>query len=165
MSTQALDPAMPATSRTLAVIDWSVDAATVADALRADIEREPATVDLLVPSRLPGLDWIGDPKASCPCAERQLSEVEDLVRRQGLEVGRVRVGAPERVVAVRDAAEAWRPDRIVLFDRPRLAVWNPLSVARRVGRATGHTVERLEVPAANGRTRGLVRREPRCATA
>jgi hypothetical protein len=152
-------------SRTLAVVDWSVDPATVAETLRAHTEREPAAFALLVPSRLPGLDWIGDPKASCPCAERQLSEVGALMRRRGLEIEQGRVSEPERVAAIRDAADAWTPDRIVLFDRPRLLGGHPLSVARRVERATRRAVERFEVQPANGQVRGLAHRAPRCATA
>jgi hypothetical protein len=152
-------------SRTLAVVDWSVDPAMVADSLRAKTEGEPTAFTLLVPSRLPGLDWIGDPKASCPCAERQLSEVEALMRRRGLEIEQGRVTEPERVAAIRDAAHAWTPDRIVLFDRPRLFSGHPLSVARRVERATRRAVERFEVPPANGPVRGLTHRAPRCATA
>jgi hypothetical protein len=147
------------------VVDWSVNPETVAETLRAHAEREPTAFALLVPSRLPGLDWIGDPKASCPCAERQLSEVEALMRRRGLEIERSRVTEPERVAAIRDAAEAWTPDRIVLVDRPRVLSGHPLSVARRVQRATGRAVERFEAPPANGRVRGLTRRAPRCATA
>jgi hypothetical protein len=152
-------------SRTLAVVDWSVDPAEVAETLRSHAERGPTAFALLVPSRLPGLDWIGDPKASCPCAERQLSEVEALMRREGLEVERAGVGEPERVAAIRDAADAWTPDRIVLIDRPRPFAGHPLSVARRVERSTGHRVERFEVPPAYGRAGGLVHRAPRCATA
>ena len=152
-------------TRTLAVVDWSVDPATVADTLRAHTERGPTAFVLLVPSRLPGLDWIGDPKASCPCAERQLSEVEALMRRRGLEIEQGRVAEPERVAAIRDAADAWTPDRIVLFDRPRLFSGHPLSVARRVERATRRAVERFELPPANGQVRGLTHRALRCATA
>jgi hypothetical protein len=168
---EALVTAHPARSsiarstRTLAVVDWSVDPATVAEALTAHSEPAPAALALLVPSRLPGLDWIGDPKASCPCAERQLSEVEALMRRRGLQIEQGRVSEPERVAAIRDAADAWAPDRILLFDRPRLFSRHPLSVARRVERATGRAVERFEIPPANGRARGLAHRAPRCATA
>ena len=164
MSARPIQPSSAASSRTLAVVDWSVDTATVAEQLRAHAEREASAIDLLVPSRLPGLDWIGDPKASCPCAERQLSEVEGLMRRYGIAIERARVGEPERVAAIRDAAEAWKPDRIVLFDRPRVVARHPLAVARRVERATGRMVQRFEVQAVNGRARGIVHRAPRCAT-
>ena len=165
MSAQSAQSSSPATSRTLAVVDWSVDAATVAEALRAHADRAPGAIDLLVPSRLPALDWIGDPKASCPCAERQLAEVRGHLRQRGVEVERSRVGEPERVAATRDATEEWEPDRILLLDRPRLVAAHPLGLARRVERSTGRTVLRLEIPLAHGWARGPVRRAPRCATA
>ena len=151
-------------SRILAVVDWSVDPATVANTLRVHAGRD-AVVRLLVPSRLPGLDWIGDPRATRPCAERQLGELERLSGRHGLDIERATIGDPERVGAVRDALQGWPADLILLFDRRRLLAGNPLGVSRRIARTTGHFVERLEVPQAAPAGRRLGRRAPRCTPA
>ena len=134
--------------RVLAVADWSVDPEAVISALRSDAEGSPVVFDLLVPARLPVLDWIGDPKASRPCAERQLSELVRLAGRYGVSVASRSVGDPERVAAIRALADSLAPDRIVVFERARLIPRHPLSVIRRAGRATGRGVERVVLPPA-----------------
>ena len=150
--------------RILAVADWSVDPQVVADALLEENEREPAIFGLFVPSRLPGVDWIGDPYASRPCAERLLGELERLARARGLTVDGARVGDPERVSAIRASAEGWLADRVLLFERPRMGPTSPFSVARRVRRNAGYVVERIPVPSASGPER-FARRAPRCVPA
>jgi hypothetical protein len=152
-------------TRVLAVADWAIDPRLVAEALEVESDHEPTVFGLLVPSRLFGLDWIGDPYASCRCAGRQLGELERLMQMRGMTVESARVGDPERVSAIHATLEAWPADRIVLFDRDRLLPRHALSVARRVERSTGRAVERVAVPAAPATPRGFLRRVPRCATA
>jgi hypothetical protein len=134
----------------LAVADWAVDPGAVAKALRAEHDRQPVVFDLLVPSRLPGLDWIGDPNASRPCAEQQLSELARLARKLGLVVDRTSVGDPERVAAIAAALDSGAADRVLLFDRRRALAAHPLSVARRVQRRTGRAVRTRLLPALSG---------------
>jgi hypothetical protein len=145
----------------LAVADWSVDPGRVVESLRAVHDRGAAVFRLLVPARLPGLEWIGDPRASCPCARRQLVEIERRARSAGLAIESADVGDPERVAAIRTALEARPAERILLFDRARVLAVHPLSVARRVARHTGRRVERIAIRnASEGR-----RRAPRCIPA
>jgi hypothetical protein len=147
----------------LAVADWTVDPFQVATALRLEGERAPIVADILVPTTLSPLDWIGDPHASRPCAERQLDELRRLAKLQGVGVVRARVGDPEWVASIHSSAEGRHPDRILLFDRNRRLSSHPLSVARRVARKLGRPVERIVVPPAP--TRGSTRRPSRCAPA
>jgi hypothetical protein len=139
---------MSTTHRVLAVADWTVDPAVVADAMLAESRREPTVFGLLVPARLPGLTWVGDPKASCPCAARQLSEIERLARDRGVTVVSATVGDPERASAIEAALDTWAAERVLLFD-PR-----PGRVARRVARRMRRPVKALVTTAA-------VRRRPR----
>ena len=136
------------TQRVLAVADWSADPEAVISALRRDAAGSPIVFDLLVPARLAALDWIGDPKASRPCAERQLAELVRLASRDGVPVVTESVGDPDRVAAIRALADSLAPDRIVVFERARLMARHPLSVIRRVRRATGSGVERVVLPPA-----------------
>lgn len=150
--------------RVLAVVDWSIDAAAVAAALRAASDRGAAVFGVLVPSRLPGLEWIGDPHASRPCAELQLDDVTRLARSAGVAIERAHVGDPERVSAIGAFLEGWHADDVVLYDRERIAANHPLSVRRRVERTTGTHVERVVVsPAASAERRFA--RAPHCAHA
>jgi hypothetical protein len=113
--------------RVLLVADWRVDPQAVVNAIRS---HSPATsVALLVPAKLNGLDWAGDPYASVPCAQRQLDRIVELAYRAGLTFATIGVGDPEPLAAISDALADWPAERLVL-------------IARR-GRAS---VERLEVP-------------------
>lgn len=159
----------PRVRRVLAVADWSIDPEVVAEALAAHDRREAAVFGLLVPARLAPLDWVGDPKAACPCASEQLERLRRRAQLQGAKVDAALVGDPEPVPAVDDALAAWPAEEIVVFERERrLSVSHPLSVARRLGRRTGLAVERVLVPAAGSsdHSRGLLRRRAsRCAAA
>ena len=147
-------------SRVLVVADWSVDAGTVIDALRAE---DPRTVfGLLVPARLPGLGWIGDPTASRPCAESLLREVERGASRHGLGVELAQVGDPERVGAILDVLETWPASRVLLLEGRPAPARHPFSVERRVARATGSTVQRIPLPAADSAGQRSRRRGGRC---
>ena len=133
--------------RVLAVADWRVDPTVVADALAAESRATPTAFGLLVPARLSGLTWIGDPKASCPCAERQLREIERLARERGVAIETAAVGDPERAAAITAALEDWDAERVLLLD-PR-----PARVARRVARRMRLPVDAL-VTAVDVRRRG-----------
>jgi hypothetical protein len=137
----------PRVRRVLAVADWSVDPGVVAAALAEHDRREAAVYGVLVPARLPGLDWVGDPNASRPCACEQLREIERLARERGAVVAEGRVGDPEPAPAVDDALAGWDADEIVVFEpRHRLALGRRLDLTRRLGRRTGLPVSRFELP-------------------
>ena len=141
--------------KVLAVADWSVDPQVVADALAAHERRQAAVFGLLVPARLAPLDWIGDPKAACPCASEQLERLRGAVRLRGLDVETARVGDPERVPAVEEALASWSAEVLLLFERPhRIGLNHPFTAARRLARRTGLAVERVVVEPRDRRSRG-----------
>jgi hypothetical protein len=154
--------------RALAVVDWSLDPQDVAVALHAHAGAQTVRFGLLVPARLRGLQWIGDPTASRPCAELQLREVARHLRESGLDVAAERIGDPERVPAINEALSGWAADEIVLLDRPgrRRSHW-AFGLERRIIRASGLPVRSIAVQAAGKRGVGLpwVGRAPRCTRA
>jgi hypothetical protein len=151
-------------ARILAVVDWTVDPRRVVDALSREAGQSDAVaIDLLVPSRLPGLDWVGDPGASRPCAEHQLVALWRLATAAGLRVDRGGVGSPERVSAVRSWVETWGADRILLFDRERRLPRHPLSAETRLARSPAVPVIRLAVAPTPALSRRFPHRAPRCA--
>jgi len=132
--------------RVLLVADWRVDPQAVVNAIRS---HSPATsVALLVPAKLNGLDWAGDPYASVPCAQRQLDRIVELAYRAGLTFATIGVGDPEPLAAISDALADWPADRLVLIARRgRLSPLHPFDLRTRARRLTGvASVERLEVP-------------------
>jgi hypothetical protein len=91
-------------ARVLVVADWAVDPYGVIAACHRRAAEGGTVFALVVPARLHGLDWVGDPYASRPCAARQLEALEriatagSLVRRvrraSGLTVRDVAIAAP-----------------------------------------------------------------------
>jgi hypothetical protein len=155
-------------NRILAVADWSVDPRVVARALRARSMIYPTVFSLLVPSRLPGLDWVGNPNASRPCATQQLAELEQLCRVSNVSVATASVGDPERLPAITAALETWPAKAVLLFERERLVLAHPLRLPNRVKRSTGLPVETIEVPSRVRLVQGnrrAARRAERCAVA
>ena len=152
--------------RVLAAADWRIDPNLVMDALMDHDHGEPRSdFGLLVPALLPGIDWIGDPLASRPCAERQLLALENLARKAGISIRKSSVGDPEFGTAIDDALAAWPADAILIVTRRRSALLSPLALARRVGRNTGLPVSHVGLPrATTSATRGcgLLRTAPRC---
>jgi hypothetical protein len=67
-------------ARVLVVADWRVDPHGVIDACRLRASRGDVAFALVVPAWLHGLDWAGDPRASRPCATRQLETLGDALQ-------------------------------------------------------------------------------------
>jgi len=100
-----------------------------------------------VPAWLHGLDWVGDPQSSVPCAQRQLERITELCSAAGLHVERGVVGDPDPLTAIQDAVLEHGVDEIVLFAGGRhVARGYVLSLANRAERLTGLRVQRISVP-------------------
>jgi hypothetical protein len=132
------------TERALVVADWTVDPAAVVEACAA--RHRP--VVLTVPAWLHGLDWAGDPRSSCPCAQRQLEAIADLGRAAGLDIEIAGVGDPDPMSAIGDALAAHPAGEVLLFTRHRrVGAAHPWDLEHRARRLTGLPVRRIGVPA------------------
>jgi hypothetical protein len=134
--------------RVLLVADWNVDPQAIVDATRK--HHPGASLGLLVPAKLNGLDWVGDPYASVPCAQRQLDRIIALAHHAGLTFAAAGVGDPEPLAAICDTLADWPVERLMLFARRgRLSAPYPFDLRTRARRLTGlASVERVELPAA-----------------
>ena len=134
--------------RVLVVADWTADAQAVVDACATRRELRGGAFGLVVPARLRGLDWVGDPTASIPCADRQLGSIGELAAAAGLRFDASSVGDPDPLAAIGDALADWPADELLLCMRPqRVALPHPFDLAHRARRLTGLAVSRVEVPA------------------
>jgi len=130
----------------LAVVDWTLDPAAVVSDLSRHARTRNITFSLLVPAWLHGLDWVGDPTASVPCAERQLSALQQLTNLAGVPVETASVGDPDLGAATGDLLDAWPAEEIVLYTREgHIVVPWPFGPASRVARASGLPVSRVAV--------------------
>jgi hypothetical protein len=143
----------PAPDRVLLVADWNVDPQAVVDAARS--RHQDAGMALLVPARLHGLDWVGDPYASVPCAQLQLDRITELAGQAGLTFARAGVGDPEPLAAICDALAAWPVDHLMVCGtRGRIGVPRPFDLRTRARRlSVSATVEWVDLPAASSAAR------------
>ncbi len=83
-----LDPCSSArpTATRLVIADWTIDPETVVTTCRARDHDRDFALRIVVPAWLHGLDWAGDPRASFPCAQRQLARITHLCTAAGLRV-------------------------------------------------------------------------------
>jgi hypothetical protein len=141
---QSSDPPRPAGTPVLAVVDWTVDPHAVVAALSRRATAHESSFGLLVPAWLHGIDWVGDPTASVPCAERQLATLVELCDRAGLEIGVAAVGDPDPITATVDMLRHWDATGIVLCTGARHFTVPPvLGLASRLRRATGLPVAQV----------------------
>jgi hypothetical protein len=132
--------------RVLLVADWTVDPHAVVAAACAQADDRSVSFRLLVPAWLHGLDWVGDPAASFPRAQRQAAKLAGLLADAGLVVEGADVGDPEPLTAMGDAMGAWPADQILLVTRRnRLPCRHPLDLVHRARRRAGVPVELVEV--------------------
>ena len=128
--------------RALVVADWAVDPEDIVEALGAHNARHGTHFALLVPASLHGAAWVGDPRASRPCAERRLGELKWLTERSGIPIEMARVGDPETVPAVQEALLDWPAEEILLFGwSRRIPMPRAFSLARRLERWTSLRVQ------------------------
>lgn len=136
-----------AAERILAVVDWDLEPGTTAHMLAEHAKRLRGRLGILVPARLHGLDWAGDPRSSQPCAERQLSDLQRLLAEEGVQLEAGWVGGPETVPAIADVLDDWSPDEVMLLRaREEHTRLRPLSLSRRVRRLSGLPVSWLRAP-------------------
>jgi hypothetical protein len=131
----------------LLVSDWAADPEEVAGAAaRAVANGGFAEIGIVVPAWLHGIDWMGDPHASIPCAARHERLLAAACRARGLTVTTSEVGDPHPVTAVLDALSSERAERVLVALEPR-RVPRPswLGLEGRVRRACGLPVEVLPV--------------------
>jgi hypothetical protein len=149
-------------TRLLAVVDWTLDPAAVTADLSSHATTRQARIGLLVPAWLHSLDWIGDPTASIPCAERQLTALQRLTRLAGIAIDAARVGDPDLGAATEDVVYDWPADEVRLYARKsRLRAPRPFDPVSRISRVSGLPVTRVALPAsepAARNRRGLARR-------
>src|SRR4051812_38352249 len=154
-------------SRLLVVADWAVDARAVLSACPHPTSGDQREVALLIPAWLHGFDWMGDPRASTPCAGRQLEAIVSLAAARGVEFTSARVGDPDVLTSICDVLTEWPADEVLLCSRARRwRLSHPLHLEWRARRLTGLTVRRLELPSADrlaGRGASMRRRSGHCA--
>jgi hypothetical protein len=100
--------------RLLVVADWAADAQAVVAACIRRPQLHGAGFGLVVPARLHGLDWIGGPTASVPCAQRQINTIKALAHAAGFSFGAAKVGDPDPVAAIYDALADWPAGELLL---------------------------------------------------
>jgi hypothetical protein len=141
--------------RVLVVADWTADPEGVLAACVQRKELSGGAFGLLVPARLHGLDWVGDPTASVPCAQRQLATIGRLADAAGFTFDGATVGDPDPVAAVCDALHDWPAAEILLCTKRRMvAVSHPLDLAWRTRRLTGLSVGHIQVRPSEARQDG-----------
>jgi hypothetical protein len=155
-------------SRVLVVADWAVDARGVLSACPQPTSGDQQEVALLVPAWLHGLDWIGDPRASMPCAGRQLETIVGLAAARGVEFTSARVGDADVLTSIGDVLASWPADELLLCSRARRwGLAHPLDLEWRARRLTGLPVRRVEVSSADRAARvgaSMRWRSGHCAT-
>jgi hypothetical protein len=133
-------------ARVLVVADWAVDPYGVIAACHRRAAEGGTVFALVVPARLHGLDWVGDPYASRPCAARQLEALERIATAGGLDVELAEVGDPDPTSAIEDACATYAATEVLVCGRPR-RLDHPFSLVRRVRRASGLTVRDVAIAA------------------
>jgi hypothetical protein len=140
-------PAVPfPLARVLVLADWRTDPAWVIDACRRRARHGDVTFALVVPAWLHGLDWLGDPRSSRPCATRQLETLVALADTAGLRVEFADVGDPDPTSAVDDALQTLAATEILLCRTGRRGA-GPFDLEHRLRRLSGLPVDvaRLDV--------------------
>jgi hypothetical protein len=100
----------------------------------------------MVPARLHGVDWVGDPYASVPCATPALADLARLFDRAGVPVHRAQVGYHDAIAAIMDITLDHNFDEILLCERKRPLPNHPFDLAHRARRVTALPVVAMALP-------------------
>jgi hypothetical protein len=150
------------TRRKLVVADWKADPDGVVAACASRLNARHASVDVVVPAMLHGIDWIGDPYANVPCARRTLDELVGRLEATGIKVASGAIGDHDPAAAAIDATLSQPIGQIVVCGLRRPI--KLFDLGHRVRRATGLPVLFVAVPPAGGRGRRWLRlRRGECA--
>ncbi len=137
---------METSQRLLIVADWTVDPQSVVAAVASTTRKESASLTLVLPAWLHGLDWAGDPYASVPCARRALETLTPQLTHAGLHVQRAEVGDPDPAAAIGDVLLDQPIDKVLIVVHKTRLRSHPLNLAHRIARTTGIRVEQLAIP-------------------
>lgn len=126
--------------RVLVVADWRADPHAITAGVLRRLEERAAVFGVVVPAWLHGVDWIGDPTGSVPCAQAQADELGRRFADAAIPLVSVAVGDPDPVAAAEDALDAWPAHGLLLLTTsPRV------DLGRRLERATGLPTKRVAI--------------------
>jgi hypothetical protein len=135
---------MDAIHRMLIVADRSSDPGGLMEVLRTQAQSQRISATVVVPASLNGLEWLGDPYARVPDAERQAALLQAALLNIGVVRCEAQVGDPDMHAAIDDALAAERFDEVLINVRsPRIASALHVGVADRVSRETDAEVTYL----------------------
>jgi hypothetical protein len=135
---------MDANHRMLIVADRSADPGKLIDMLREQVESTRIAATVLVPASLYGLDWMGDPRATIPAAERHAALLQTALLNLGVAHCDARVGDPDPRAAIDDALSTDPFDEVLISVRsPRIATAFHVGLADRVALDTAAGVTYL----------------------
>lgn len=119
--------------RILVVADRTADPFPLVERLRERTRTARIGATVVVPASLHGLEWVGDPHAEVPAAERHAALVQTALLNAGVAHAEARVGDADAHAAVDDALTSGEFDEIVLNVRStRLSAALHLTLAARI---------------------------------
>ena len=123
-------------AKILVVANRTVESPELEQALRERAEKGDAEFTLVVPSAH-GFAKAADPDAGIPETERHIHNAIEKLREDGLQV-EGRLGDPDPVAAVQDAANSESFDEVIVSTLPtHLSKWLHLDLPRKAAHATG----------------------------
>jgi hypothetical protein len=135
---------MDANHRMLIVADRSSDPGELMDVLRTQVQSRRIVATVVVPATLNGLEWLGDPHARVPDAERHAALLQAALLNLGVVRCEAGVGDPDMHAAIDDALAVEHFDEVLINVRsPRIATALHVGVADRISRETDADVTYL----------------------
>src|SRR4051794_6746397 len=121
----------------LIVADRTADPFLLVKVLRERARTERIEATVVVPASLHGLEWVGDPRATMPDAERHAALLRTALLNAGVASCETGIGDPDPHAAVDDALGAAHYDEVLISLRsPRLASAFHLGLADRIALET-----------------------------
>src|SRR4051812_10150265 len=121
----------------LIVADRTADTFSLVRVLRERARTERIEATVVVPASLHGLEWVGDPRATIPDAERHAALLQAALLNAGVASCEAEIGDPDPHAAVDDALGSAHFDEVLISLRsPRLASAFHLGLADRIALET-----------------------------